>query len=160
MARVSALYNILEDRISDVVIGSYYDAERSHALQLVNSFNHKTSPRQPILLMDRGYPSREMFYSLMEKNWHFLIRYTSKALQSVNEAPAGDTFVYDAFHNFPLMLRVIKATLPSGIQEILVTNLYESKYTIPMFLELYFLRLGVVTKYNEFKNRVYFQRSC
>jgi hypothetical protein len=124
MARVSALYNILEDRISDVVIGSYYDAERSHALQLVNSFNHKTSPRQPILLMDRGYPSREMFYSLMEKNWHFVIRYTSKALQSVNEAPAGDTFVYDAFHNFPLMLRVIKATLPSGIQEILVTNLY------------------------------------
>lgn len=104
--------------------------------------------------MDRGYPSRELFYTLMKNNWQFVIRYTSNSLQSIKETPEGSHFVYDAFHNFPLLLRVIKAPLPDGTIETLVTNLYEPAYTIPMFMELYFIRWALETKYSEIKNRL------
>lgn len=45
MARATALYNVLDDRICDVVIDTYSTSERSHALKLINRFIHTDSIR-------------------------------------------------------------------------------------------------------------------
>jgi len=50
--------------------------------------------------------------------------------------------------------RVIRLILSSGEQEILITNLYDEKYLIKDFKELYFFRWGIETKYDVLKNKL------
>lgn len=44
--------------------------------------------------------------------------------------------------------------LPSSIEEVLVTSLFDEKYTIADFKRLYFKRWGVKTTFDELKNKL------
>lgn len=52
------------------------------------------------------------------------------------------------------IVRVIKLMLPDGTKETLVTNIFDSKITVAMFKELYFLRWGIECKYKELKSSI------
>jgi hypothetical protein len=54
-----------------------------------------------------------------------------------------------------MKVRLIRIDLPSGEIEILMTSLLDSKkYPSTMFKELYFLRWGIETFYDELKNKL------
>jgi hypothetical protein len=54
-----------------------------------------------------------------------------------------------------LKVRLIRVELPTGEVEVLITTLLDSrKYPTKMFKELYFLRWGVETFYDELKNKL------
>ncbi len=50
-------------------------------------------------------------------------------------------------------LRVIRIPLTSGETEILVTNIYDEKFQVNDFKQLYHTRWGIETKYNEIKHK-------
>lgn len=57
--------------------------------------------------------------------------------------------------NSELKVRLVRVDLPSGEVEILMTSLLDSqKYPTKIFKELYFLRWGIETFYDELKNKL------
>ncbi|ELP57936.1 transposase DDE domain-containing protein [Clostridium pasteurianum DSM 525 = ATCC 6013] len=51
-------------------------------------------------------------------------------------------------------VRIIKFHLESGVEEVLVTNLFDESITLSDFKKLYFMRWGIEIKYDELKNRL------
>lgn len=51
-------------------------------------------------------------------------------------------------------VRVLRFMLPSGIEEVLITSLFNEEYTIEEFKELYFKRWGIEIKFDELKNKL------
>jgi hypothetical protein len=102
-----------------------------------------------IILLDRGYPSLDLFLKLQKSGVKFLARCSSQFLAEVNDAPMGDSVV--ALKN-GLSVRVYKFPLPSGDIETLATNLFE----LPEALlpELYGLRWGVEVAYFRLKRQL------
>lgn len=154
MARASALYNILDDIIVDVELSTYSSSERVLAEKLIRSYSNIKGKKRPILILDRGYPSRHLIKFLIDENWFFLIRCSTSVMKPVTTAPYGDSFVRDLYKDFPFLFRVIKLKLPSGITETLVTNLYDKNYKKEEIFKLYFERWKIETKYGELKNRM------
>lgn len=57
--------------------------------------------------------------------------------------------------NSGLKVRLLRIDLPGGEVEVLITSLLDSqKYSTKMFKELYFLRWGIETFYDELKNKL------
>jgi hypothetical protein len=96
--------------------------------------------KDSILLMDRGYPSQELFEKFCNSGMKFVARCKSGFLSAVNNAPLGDSIV--TIKN-GVVLRIIKFKLSTGEIETLATNLFD----IPeaLFPDLYTLRWGIDT---------------
>lgn len=57
--------------------------------------------------------------------------------------------------NTPIKVRLVRVDLPNGETEVLMTSLFDSqKYPSNIFKELYFLRWGIETFYDELKNKI------
>ena len=155
--KLSFLYDICNDIILNVHIGSVScdSNEREHAKLLLDSFSfNEYHYEQSLIIFDRGYPSRDLIYYLNDRNFKFLIRCSSSFLKEVNCAPIGDSLIVDLHNGISTDLRVIKFILNSGQTEMLVTNLFSKDITISDFKNLYFMRWGIETKFNELKNRI------
>jgi hypothetical protein len=105
--------------------------------------------KNSIILLDRGYPSLELFEHLQKSGVQFLARCNSNFLAQINNAPIGDCVVT---LNNGLTLRVFKFLLPSGDVETLATNLFD----LPEALlpELYGMRWGVEVYYFRLKREL------
>lgn len=157
IAQANSLFDVLNDTFIDADISCYTFPERYSAKLFIDRFSHQGFDKPPVILFDRGYPSKDLIRSLMEKNLYYMIRCTSRFVDEVVNAPQGDYFVRHndkRYHHFPFLFRVIKFTLPSGVEEILITNLYGAEYTTEELKELYFFRWGIESKYDEIKNRL------
>ena len=150
-ASASILYDVLNDIIVDSIIGECHASERKQAIEHVNSVCYKNLLKNSIITFDRGYPSDELFNILIEKELFFLCRLSSSYNITKLDLPDDSIIKYHQ-KKTALELRVIKVTLSDGTIETLVTNILDQSVTLAMFKELYFLRWGIETKYNELKN--------
>ena len=62
-------------------------------------------------------------------------------------------------HNFskakePIQFRLVAVALPSGEEEYLITNLYDSGLTVEAFSALYHQRWGIEVRYNDLKGKL------
>lgn len=154
-ARATALYDIVNDHICDVCFTGSNIGEREHASTLVESDAlANITGKPPIILFDRGYPSRSLVQQLNQKGYLFLIRSSTSFLKCVNECGLGDHSVIDVHKSGDTKLRVIKFPLPTGEEETLVTNILDKRYHIKFFKDLYSRRWGIETKYGELKNQL------
>lgn len=156
LASASALYDVLNDNLLNARIVQYRTSELVQAEELINEFDLKQvhGDKAPIIIFDRGYPSRKLYAQLEEKQCFFVMRHKTKprgALRAVYQCDYGDTTIQYSYENHSYPLRVIKFNLSSGVQETLVTNLFDPNITVEMFKELYFIRWGIETKYREVK---------
>ena len=148
-AGISVLFDVLHGWVLDPSIGQTDMDERARCKDHV-AFLSSVLPNiaeKTVLVLDRGYPSQELFEEIQSKGVKFLARCSTTFHKAVNQAPMGGSVVL-LKSGFPL--RVYKFMLPSGDVETLVTNLFEED--ADAFPELYSMRWGVETSYNEFKN--------
>ncbi|MDP2749813.1 MAG: IS4 family transposase [Nanoarchaeota archaeon] len=163
MTRISVMYDPLNEMIIDSIIDSYYSSELYLA---VNHFDKLKS--NDLVIMDRGYGARWLFFLLLQKQVDFVIRIQkgfgkeideffvseefSKIIE-VNELPEKSRKVHGK--NTPFKFRVVKVKLDNGEVEVLATSLLdEKKYPTQIFKELYFKRWGEETHLNHLKNHV------
>jgi len=151
-AQVVALVDVLNDLTLEALVGAYAESERDMALEAVTCLQGKSDAKD-LYVGDRGFPSREMIFALMDTNSTFLMRVSSNFIKAVNEAKKPDQVVqiFDAEkkkHN----LRVVNITLSTGETEKLITN--EFYLTIEDLREIYHLRWGIERKYLELKERL------
>ncbi|MBB3188522.1 hypothetical protein FHX64_002720 [Microbacter margulisiae] len=164
-ARISVLYDVLNRFAIDGVLAPLSTGESVLAL------NHLVFAKaNDLIIYDRGYPSFNLIYEHFEKGVDFLIRvkadfsnltreFYQSGLQSAiarmqpgkNIKLSDKQYSKNAFKE----VRLVRVELPDGEIEILITSLFDSKkYPVSLFKELYFLRWGVETFYDELKNKI------
>lgn len=164
-AMSSSLYDLLNHLVIDSVIENIKTDERKLALR------HKEHwTKNDLIIYDRGYPSYDFKYEHIRKSVDYLIRakkdHSNVVKSFVNSKkttmivdifpPAGRVFPgKDYDKNTNIKVRLVRVDLPNGEVEILMTSLLDSKtYPTNMFKELYFLRWGIETFYDELKNKL------
>jgi hypothetical protein len=164
-ARISVLYDVLNSLVLDSEMDKLDTSERTLALK--HSIQWK---KNDLIIYDRGYPSYDFKYEHIKAGIDYLIRVKtshSKIVQcfvdSGEKAIVTEIFPQekhsfigkDYNKNSPLKVRLVRVDLPSGEVEVLMTSLLDSeKYPTKIFKELYFMRWGIETFYDELKNKL------
>lgn len=164
-ARTSVLYDVLNKFAIDGCLSPLSTGER------VLAINHLAfSQKGDLIIYDRGYPSFDIVYEHLDRGLDFLIRvktdfsdltreFYKSGLNSniVKMYPGRDaklskkSYSKDTFRE----IRIVRVELPSGEVEILISSLTDlNKYPNSIFKDLYYLRWGVETFYDELKNKI------
>jgi hypothetical protein len=146
-AKISLLYDVLNDFVLDAVIGKAGASERDFALGHMEKLGNICPETEKLLIFDRGYPSAALIRELNARGLHYLMRVKSKWNRDVDETAAADSLVkVDG-----MTVRVVRFELPSGESETLISNLFD--LDVKEFPTLYFKRWPIETKYDIVKNK-------
>lgn len=153
-AKGSCLYDVLNGILLDAVICPCNSNERDLAVMHMNRLAELGQEKE-ILLFDRGYPSAELISEIEKRNLHYLMRCSSEFCSKMR--PTSDDCILT--HTFTkrkikATFRYIKIKLSSGQDEILITNLPKNDFPSEKMAELYHMRWGIETKYDELKNKI------
>lgn len=164
-AKVSVLYDVLNELALDVCLDKSRASERDLALR----HRHCWQPKD-LIVYDRGYPSYEFINEHLSSGVDCLMRTRTDTSNLIKTFMASGkksmvTLMYPcqdkSFKGKPytrkhsMQVRLIRVDLPGGETEILITSLLDSKkYPTKMFMKLYFLRWGIETFYDELKNKL------
>ena len=164
-ARGSVLYDLLNRFVIDGILTHLSIGER------VLAANHlEFSKTGDLIIYDRGYPSFDAVYNHFTRKIDFLMRvkisfnkvisefYQSGLDSSIVKIQPGEktkhtnrAYSKDASQK----VRLVRVELPNGEVEILMSSLLDSqKHPNSLFKDLYFLRWGVETFYDELKNKI------
>jgi hypothetical protein len=156
-AMASCIYDIENNLIVKALITKCTDGERSVAIKLINSFkDHLTE--NDLFLFDRGYPSLDLFAFLIDAKVKFIIRTPINYYKSSIKTSVPDQIIELKRKGRVMRLRAIRFTLPSGEEELLITNIDDEALGIEEFKTLYFKRWEIETKYDELKNKLQLQK--
>ena len=133
----------------------YDDSEKRRILEIVDGFK-KMYAQKSIWLLDRGYPSFELFTRLEQNAQNFVIRVSSQSLKEINDANGKDQTITVTRGSISMKLRVVNVALSSGESEKLVTNLFAG-FVADDFDELYAKRWSIETNYRFLKHKTYLE---
>ena len=166
LARLSRLYDVLNDLVVVADIDAYYVGER------ILAGEYLVATRQnDLLLYDRGYPAFWLFSLHRQEQRHFCARmpvdFSSEVRAFVASGKKSDVVVFSPGSEAlkqcrlyglscePIALRLIRVKLKGGEVEVLATSLLdENAYPTAWFKHLYHLRWGVEEGYKREKCRV------
>ena len=151
MAGVSVLFDVLHGWAIDPILTNACMNERDQLTGHIE-FLRRELPDvadKSILLLDRGYPSLQMFKKLQESGFKFVARCKAGFSKSADAAPLGDSII--VLHD-SVSVRIIKFELENGTIETLATNLFD--FPADTFAELYALRWGIETMYFKLKQEL------
>ncbi len=142
---VSVLLDVCAKAPVDVEIAPFASSERDHVLSMLPSLG-----RGDVLVLDRGYPSHEVFQALAEENIDFLVRVPAaqsfSAIDKLREAGVQDgLFQFDPPQGAPaewktLTLRVLRLRAPDGTDSFFITTLRRGEFSRRQIGELYHMR--------------------
>jgi len=150
-ARAMVVYDLLNGICPYGELISFFTSETTYMHTISDSFSGFEKYKQCIFVMDRGYPSFNLFKRIGLNNQYYLARVTSSFYKDIVNAKDDDQIVTIKKKKENLDLRVLKTKLPSGNTEILVTNLPEI-FTYTELINLYRQRWGIETNYHYLKN--------
>jgi len=170
LARIMQIQDVLNDI---TVWGDIYPIKEAE--QPIMAAQVSRLYTDSLTLFDRGFAGYALLYLLMneESPRHFIMRckvgfnkHTKQFMRSrknskiieITPTPAAIKTLYQ--HGYivtsqtKIKVRMVKLTLPTGEQEILLTNLYDSQlYSIADLRYLYSLRWNIETTYGKQKNQ-------
>ena len=152
-AKAAGIYDLENDMMMTSKITHYRTGERDLAIDLIEKLK-LLGLKNDLILFDRGYPSKKFIAYLENSGIKYLIRMSSKPMKEVKEAKEPDQIIELKVDGKKFNLRVVRLTLDSGEEEILVTNLLDKTLGCQEFKKLYFRRWGIEIKYNELKSRL------
>ena len=164
-ARFSVLYDVLNRFVLDGCLSPLSVGEGTLA------YGHLCfAQKGDLILYDRGYPSFELVYEHFARGVDFLIRVKTDfsnvvkgfyqsglSTDVVAIRPGKNVHLSDKPYSRDASaeVRLVRVELPTGEIEILMTSLFDvEKYPDSLLKELYFLRWGVETFYDEVKNKM------
>jgi len=144
-ALLSVLYDLGAKMPLDLEVSPYATSERDHLFEMLPSLE-----AGDVLVMDRGYPSHEVFQELHAQGVDFLARVpSSHTFRAVDQLAANRR--RDAVLRFeppddapeywePLELRVLRIDGPDGEETFFITTLPSSEFDREQMAELYHWR--------------------
>jgi len=170
VARVSQMFDVLNNITVDAIIGAKSSGEREFAARHFE----KVGPGD-LILTDRGYPAFWLFALIRAQEAHFCARMplgvwsvvdefvnTGLAEQIVDLTPMGQAMAEcreRGLSTDPLKVRLVRIELVTGEIEVLATSLLDPiVYPHALFEELYHHRWPVEESYKVIKCRVEVER--
>jgi hypothetical protein len=161
----SVIYDVLNCIALDAVLENVNSSERELALK------HKPYwKKNDLVIYDRGYPSYDFINEHITAEIDILVRVRKNqntaviafanskkrtAIVDILPHKEQDLTAKQYDKKTAVRVRLVKVDLPGGEVEILITTLLDSQiYPAIMFRELYFLRWGIETYYDELKNKL------
>lgn len=152
-ARASCIFDVLNKIVIKSKIDIYKASERDIAKELILQMLQDGNQSE-LILFDRGYPGAAFCSFLIKNGVNFVMRAKVSFSNDIKNAKKPDQIIEMKNGKDTCRVRVIRFMLPSGIEEVLITSLYNEKYTIEDFKELYFKRCGIEIKFDELKNKL------
>ncbi|NMG14725.1 Transposase, IS4-like [Aromatoleum bremense] len=152
LARASALFDVARGAFVDAALGGFAADERS----LARGHLPHLEP-QDLLLMDRGYPSREWFHELNALGVAFCARISERTWTAVGHFARGrrsDAVADLGTAATPLSLRLLRVKRPNGSRLVLVTNLFDEALSAEAFADLYRARWRIEEAFKLIKARL------
>ncbi len=150
-ARVSILYDVLNDYIIDADMQSISVSERIMAKNTLNNYD-KSKNEIGLFILDRGYPSKELI-SLFDSHKYVMRLQKSFSTEIDNSSKTDFAYILN-YNDKEIKVRVVKLRLSSGETEVLITNLSCKEFKRTDFMSIYALRWGIETKYDLLKNKI------
>jgi Transposase DDE domain len=164
-AMSSVLYDVLNHLVLNLVLENIKTGERELALK------HKAHWKQKdLIIYDRRYPYYDFKHQHIKAVIYYLIRVQKNHSKVVCSFILSKkrTLILDVFpqekqvftgkdydKTTGLKVRLVRVDLPNGEIEVLMTSLLDSQvYPASMFKELYFLRWGIESFFDELKNKL------
>lgn len=154
-ALVSCLYDVVNKLLVDVRFSPCKSSEREDAADMIRALRGQCSVKD-LILMDRGYPSAELLYQLESQNQAYVVRCCTEFVRGMKRQ-GNDCTIEHRFaklKNHPFKLRIVTVQLPNGKEEILATNLYSEDITPEILAQIYQMRWGIETQYDNIKNKL------
>lgn len=154
-ALVSGMYDVQNGIMVDIRISPCKENERTHAAELIRGLRQQPVQKN-LIVMDRGYPSAELLHLLESEGHAYVVRCCREFISGMN-LRGNDCIVEHRFSRakqHPLKIRVVKLPLPDGKVEILATNLFDESFSINKLAQIYRMRWGIETNFNNIKNRL------
>ncbi len=164
-ARLSVLYDVLNNYVIDGLLSPLKTGEGKLALEHLNQTKEKD-----LVIYDRGYPSFNLMYEHLKLQVDFVIRAkisfsnitqafidSGKTSQIVDISPGKNKSYKDKEYNnkASIKVRLIRVELDDGEVELLISSLLNSKkHKSKIFKELYYKRWGVELFFDELKNKL------
>jgi len=147
----SVLYDILNDWPVDPILTHSSMNERGECKKHLDFLSAELPhvAQKSLILIDRGYPSIDLFREFDEKGIKFLARCAKNYCKATENAPMGDS---TAELEKGYFVRAYKFTLDNGETETLVTNLFDEP--CKEFETLYAMRWGIEGFYFSLKHIV------
>lgn len=157
--RVSCLYDVLNHVVLDADMNPCDSDERKLALTHFERLSGMRTEKE-LLLLDRGYPSEELLLHLERHGFRYVIRANKKNFfREVRDVTGSDkTVVRTCEDNTKLKIRVIQFELSTGEMETLLTNIFDSDYSVADFGAIYHLRWGIERYYDILKNKLLLEK--
>ena len=158
MAKGSMLYSVTNRLVVDALLDRCKYSEREMAMQHMDRFRKLKLAEKSVILMDRGYFSKELCEMMHNSNVYYVFR-LRKNLNLLHDFRVSKKrsvildLNKDTDSQAQLPVRVLRFKLSTGEYEYLLTNLVDPSFTISMLKELYSLRWGIEGKYRQMKSR-------
>lgn len=149
----SCLYDVLNGMLLDVQLFPYNANERKLAEIHIEALKNIGTGNE-LLLMDRGYPSSELFKKIEEKGFKFAARCEPNFIRAMSLKGNDCTVEHKFKSGIICKLRIVRFELNNGNEEIIATNIFDEEYTIEDFKNIYHLRWGIEEKYDDLKNKL------
>lgn len=166
------------DVLNEIFIASEFHCGSANERELAGSIIDQISEdefyrnEEQIWIFDRGFPALELLQNLKEKNFKFVMRVSKSFLREVNEFRESKYVDKEVHVNYTVQrskankveikgqealefdLRCVRINLPKG-EEILITNLDKTTFPKRFIKEIYSLRWGIETNFNQLKNSIF-----
>ena len=156
-ALCSSLCDVLNGVVIDASLNRYDADERKVAKQHIDRLSQIKTEKE-LILFDRGYPSSDLIKYIEEAGFKYVIRSNAnQAVSLIKKAKTDDDIVTHTFFDtkITLTIRLVQVRIPESDEtEYLLTNLFDSHFTKEDFLNIYHMRWGIETKYDDLKNKL------
>lgn len=151
LARASALLDVARGTFVDAVLGGYAEDDRSLAARHLEHLG-----AEDLLVMDRGYPSRDWLGQLVQRKVSFCARMPQQwtEVKTFLRGAADDALVPLGTVKVPLTLRLLRFVLPKGTYLVLVTNVLDETLSPEDFAALYRERWRIEEAFKRLKARL------
>lgn len=170
---LSCLYDTINKMIVDSSINRWKFSERNQSLIHIDNMREVIGDNSSIVIYDHGYPSGELLVELLGRQQKFLMRLSSTTFKKEQLQMDNDDctveIVFDASRISPhkgtktaevltkagsITVRFVRLELESGEIEYLVTNLNREEFSAEEILDLYSMRWGIETTFDDLKNKL------
>lgn len=181
LAKISTLYDVLNNITIHATMAPYVTPERDMARENINAMTDLGNPKHnnlaqniiDLIVFDRGYPAANFMFFLLNQNKQFLMRVQSNTFSAVREAiknEINDSVVsipalnksqrrdenakalFGADKNDSLQIRALIFHLPNNEKEIIITSLIDkNQFTYDDIFKLYRMRWNIEENYKLYK---------
>jgi hypothetical protein len=150
-ARASLLYDIENDIIVDAKLEPLGEDERSLGKEHLKALaGMDFGERKPLVICDRGYPSKDFITYIQDKEIRYVMRVQRGFNTRIDKMRGGSKVIK---LSEGIKTRAIVFRLGNGEREALITNGEEGEIETAAFPELYYKRWPIETKYNQLKQK-------